>query len=201
MSPEATFRAKAPKLMRRLMAENFGFEVMDTAAISGNGGWESNGFTAFQELRPTVQGSRGGWSWFQWTGPRRRAFEEFCKKNGLGLRSDEAATEFLVLELKTTENRAVAAVKRAHTLRAKVVAFEMAYERAGVKHYDGRERWAKIAMDAYSKSAGPVIVQPAPTPVPPPPDVPAPPTTVPRRPRGLLAALLDLIRYLFKKEK
>jgi hypothetical protein len=42
------------------------------------------------------------------------------------------------------------------------VAFEAAYERAGVKHYPSRKQWASIAADAYAK-AGPHA---APTPLP-----------------------------------
>ena len=69
--PEAFFREMAPRLMR-LLIEDFNLTVTDAAAIMGNGGHESLGFTKLQEMKPTVKGSRGGWGLMQWTGPRRR---------------------------------------------------------------------------------------------------------------------------------
>lgn len=196
MTPEATFRSKAPVLMARLMKE-FPWDVLDAAACAGNGGHESNGFTAFQEIAPTVKGSRGGWSWMQWTGIRRRAFEDFCKEKGYGLKSDEAATEFLILELKTSEKRAVAMTKAAVGLKAKVEAFEMGYERAGVKHYPSRLKWAEIALDAYKKAQG---VNPALNPPIDPPTKPAAPPPLPEAPKGLLRAIIDLLIAIFKRK-
>ena len=37
---------------------------------------------------------------------------------------------------------------KATTLEAKVIAFEKAFLRAGVKHYPSRQQWAKVALDA-----------------------------------------------------
>lgn len=191
MTPEQTFRAKAPALMTRVIRE-FQFSVDDAAAIAGNGGHESRGFTAFQEEKPTVAGSRGGWGWFQWTGPRRRQFEAFADGFKMDRKSDAAQIEFLVHELKTTERAAILKTKAAKGLLGKVKAFELGYERAGVKHYESRERWAKIALDAYTKAQGqdPAVI-------PPPPDVEPIPT---QKPRGLLAAIIDLILAIFKRK-
>lgn len=179
MTAEQTFRSKAPWLMRRLIAE-FNISILDAAAIAGNAGHESGGLVKLQEVKPTVKGSRGGYGWFQWTGPRRRAFEAFCAKSGLNISSDEANYQFLAHELSTTESKAIPAVKKAKDLPAKVIAFEQAYERAGVKHYDSRVRWAEIALEAHKlDSAAPAPVPPppppAPAPVPPPPDIEPPP--------------------------
>lgn len=154
MSPDATFRAKAPVLMQRLLAEDFGFNIDDVCAIAGNAGHESAGFTKLQEIAPTVKGSRGGFGWFQWTGPRRRTFEAFCKNSGLAPTSDEVNIAFIIRELKTTERAAVEKTKAAPLLADKVVAFEAAYERAGVKHYPSRLRWAQIARDAWYAAKG-----------------------------------------------
>lgn len=163
---EAVFRVKVPKLMARLVQEGFGFSVEDAAAIAGNAGHESGGFSKLQEIKPTVPGSKGGYGWFQWTGPRRRQFEAYSKQNGLLPSSDEANTAFLIHELKTTERKAIDAVKSATTLADKTVAFEKAFERAGIKHYPSRIKWAQIALDAYGRAVAVVI--------PPPPDIPAP---------------------------
>lgn len=200
MSAEKTFRQKAPWMMRRLISE-FTFSISDAAAIAGNAGHESLGFTKLQEMKPTVEGSRGGYGWFQWTGPRRRAYEAWCKEKKLDPASDEANYGFLAHELRTTEKRAIDATKKAKTFRDKVVAFEMAFERAGVKHYDSRVRWAEIALDAYSKAGAKpdAPVQPtSPAPSPPPqpkPDIPSPPPAAPTEPepsgkKGIANAVL-----------
>lgn len=161
MSAEQTFRAKAPGIVLMLLGD-FPLDPADGFAIVGNAGHESAGFTILQEIKPTVKGSKGGWGWFQWTGSRRRAFEAYCKRNKLDPASDKANYAWLFIELKGDERKAIGAVRAAANRDAKVVAFEAAYERAGVKHYDSRRYWASIAADAYVK-AGP---HPSPTPLP-----------------------------------
>jgi hypothetical protein len=165
----------------------FGFDNRDIAAIMGNGGHESAGFLKLQEIKPVVKGSRGGFGIFQWTGPRRRAYEAWCAQNGHDPTSYEANIGFLIHELKGPEKRAVSAVKNAPTLAQKVIAFEKAYERAGVKHYDSRQAWALKALAALT-----VYNQPPPKPVeplPPPPDIPAP---EPKEARNKDDAVIDL---------
>jgi hypothetical protein len=146
------FKRKAPQYMRLLMRD-FGFSLLDAAAILGNAGHESGGFTAMQERKPMVPGSRGGWGWFQWTGPRRRAFEAYVARNNLDPRSDDANYGFLFVELNGPERRAVAETKAAKGLENKVEAFEMAFERAGIKHYPSRITWAERALAAWNESA------------------------------------------------
>jgi hypothetical protein len=162
MTDDMLFRATAPRHMRQLMAD-FGFDKHDSAAVFGNAGHESNGFRSMQEIKPAVPGSRGGYGWFQWTGPRRKAFEAYCTRNGLAPASDAANYAWLFVELSGPEKKAVAAVKNASELRAKVEAFEKAFERAGVKHYDSRERWARIALEAFDAAP---LADPVPSPPP-----------------------------------
>ena len=95
---EATFRTKAPLAMRRLMRE-LCLTKIEAAAIMGNAGHESAGLTIMQEVKPTVPGSRGGYGWFQWTGPRRVAFAKWCAENRLEMSSDAANIGFLIVEL------------------------------------------------------------------------------------------------------
>ena len=157
------FRAKAPKVMADLMRD-FDLSVEDAAAILGNLAHECNGFRTLQETKPTVAGSRGGWGWAQWTGPRRRQFEAWCLRKAYSPSSDVANYSFLYRELKGLEGepslKAVKATKAASGLRAKVIAFELAFLRAGIKHYDSRTEWALRAMKAWTDNK-----------VPPPPDV------------------------------
>lgn len=194
MNAEATFRAKAPGIMAKLLSD-FPIGVEDAAAIMGNAGHESKGLTDDQEDKPTVPGSRGGLNWMQWTGPRRRAMEAYCARNKLDPNSDAAAYKWLFLELKGiegTEGKAIAKTVAAKTLDDKVVAFEKAFLRAGVKHYESRKQWARIAMDAWKKAGNPASLPTQPdVPTYPQPE-PAPSTSKPARGRFVLIAVLLL---------
>lgn len=178
---EAHFRATAPLYMRKLMAD-FDLSDLDAAAVFGNAGHESKGLTDDQEDKPVVPGSRGGRNWMQWTGPRRRELEDYCKRNKLDPDSDEAAYKFLFVELKGPENKALRALKKAITLKEKVIAFEVAFLRAGVKHYPSRLEWAEIALDALG-GAAPAVE----------PDTPSKHETPASEPRNWIVALLELV--------
>jgi hypothetical protein len=145
---EQLFVEKSGWIMERLMDE-FGLQDFQAAGILGNIGHECAGFQQFQELG--VSG-RGGFGWCQWTGPRRIEFERFCHDNGLSSRSDEANYGNLKRELRTTEKGAIAALKQSRSLSAAVRAFEGAFERARVKHFDRRERWATLALGPFRRA-------------------------------------------------
>lgn len=176
MNPEAHFRATAPAYMRKLVADFPMLDLQDAAAIFGNLGHESLGFTKLQEMEPAVKGSKGGWGWAQWTGPRRRAFEAWCKKHGKDPAADATNYAYLFLELKGiegTESAAVGKVAAAVGLEEKVRAFENAYLRSGVKNYESRMKWARIAVDAL-RASEPVPEPPKPAPRPTTPPAPSP---------------------------
>jgi hypothetical protein len=101
-----------------------------------------------QELNPTVRGSRGGWGWAQWTGPRRKAFEAFARANGLDPSSYEANYAFLRHELRGSHKGALTALKNASGLEGKTRAFENKYEGAGIKGYGSRYNYARQALKA-----------------------------------------------------
>lgn len=151
----AFFVQESPKVMAALIAR-FGLDVIEGAAITGNTGHETGGYRFMQELHPVVAGSAGGLGLCQWTGPRRRAYVAFCSAKNLDPNSIEAGIAFLIHELETTEKRGLDAVRRPGTLEDKVKAFENAFERAGVKAYASRSKYARLALDAYS--AKPVSV-------------------------------------------
>jgi hypothetical protein len=151
MKPEENFKRVVEHYGPRLKAL-FPFTYDDVAAIFGNLGHESNGMTAMQEYGIEITDPKapergpGGWSWAQWTGPRRRQFFSYSRTKDLLPNSMEAAFRFLVEELNTTEAKAVQAVIQPLDLYGKVVAFERAYERAGVKNYNARLKWAVLAQ-------------------------------------------------------
>lgn len=139
----------APQYMQRFV-NDFQVTKEDASAVFGNAGYESNGFTSLQEIKP-IGGGRGGYGWFQWTGPRRREFEAYCKRNNFDPSSNDANYKFLFVELTSTEKSAIPKLKAASTLKDKVIAFEESFERAGIKRYDERYKWAQLAYDAYNK--------------------------------------------------
>ena len=149
----AIFRAKVPGLARRLQQDIPGLSVEDVAAIWGNAGHESYGFQIWNQIRGTAFG------WFQWDGVRRKQFEAWAKARNLQVRSDEANYGFLVHELRGPEKRSVAAVKAATGLKAKTIAFEKAFERAGIKYNDRRLAWAEVALKAIQSGT---VAQPDP---------------------------------------
>lgn len=125
----------------------------DALAILGNLAHESGGFKSLQEKKPLVEGSAGGYGYGQWTGPRRRAYLAWCKQHGLDPASHDANAGFLIFELQTSEAAAIPKTRKAKTLYDKVVAFELGFERAGIKHYDSRFTWAQRAAKALPPQA------------------------------------------------
>jgi hypothetical protein len=144
-----SFDKIAPVYMRKLM-NDFDVDLLSAAAVFGNAGYESNGFRTLQEISPTIPGSEGGWGWFQWTGPRRDDFEDYARRNGYDLSAPETNYKWLFLELLGAEKAAIPALMYASTLEEKVVAFEETFERAGIKRYPERIKWAKRALKAYN---------------------------------------------------
>ncbi len=154
-SAEVHFRAVAPAFMRRLLSDFPQLGELDAAAVFGNAGHESKGLTDDQEDTPVVAGSKGGRNWLQWTGVRRRQLEAFAEEQMLDPDSDEAAYQFMVQELRTTEKRSITALRQAKSLETKTKAFMNANLRPGVPHLDQRVRWAKIALEALRGSYKP----------------------------------------------
>src|SRR4030081_1910210 len=93
----AGFDARAGWVVTRLMVDVAALKLNHAGAIVGNLGGES-GLKVVNELHPLVRGSRGGWSWGQWTGKRRDGMDRFCTENGLDVAGDEAAYRWLVAE-------------------------------------------------------------------------------------------------------
>ena len=148
--PFALFREKAPGVMRRLMSE-FGLSDFQAAGILGNIGHECAGFRTFQEggKRP----GSGGWGWLQWTGPRRREFEDWTRRRGLDASSDEANYGFLSVELNGSEGRRVLGPLRGTAnLNAATEVFMREFERPGEPLLDSRIRYANMALAEYRRA-------------------------------------------------
>jgi hypothetical protein len=150
------FKALAPRMMRDLMRDFTPLADFQAAGIVGNGGGESAGFTQIQERHPTVPGSKGGLGFFQWTGMgtaakpgRRRVFEALLKEMGRGPDSYDANYEMLRRELKGPERRTIPKLRTAKDIDEATRIFMASFERPGIPHYEGRVKWAKMALEAY----------------------------------------------------
>lgn len=148
------FNEWAAIFMPRLMAD-FKLSVEDAAAIIGNAGHESGGFQSLQEIKPLVPGSKGGYGIMQWTGPRRREYEAYCKRNNLDPAHMETNYKFLFVELKGPEGRVLPKLRKAKGLDAKVEVFCKGFLRPGIVHMESRKKWAQRALDAYENRHGP----------------------------------------------
>lgn len=127
---------------QRLMADlmdRYGLTREQAAGIVGNLAHESGNFTQLQELNPLVPGSRGGFGYAQWTGPRRRQFEAWAAANGLDPTSYEANAGFLFHELDNTgEGRVLDVIRRMSTADASAEAFSNVFLRPGIPHMQSR---------------------------------------------------------------
>jgi hypothetical protein len=140
--------------MRRLM-DDFGLTAEDAAAIVGNAGHESGGFQSLQEKKPLIPGSRGGYGIMQWTGPRRKAYEAYCRRHGYKPSDMDANYKFLFVELKGPEGRNVLPkLKAAPSLDAKVEVFCNVFLRPGVPHMGSRKVWTARAITAFRAQNG-----------------------------------------------
>lgn len=99
MPGTGTWEVRGGWVVRALM-KDAGLSIEQAAGLVGNLGYESAGFATLQEITPLVAGSKGGYGWAQWTGSRRRNFEQWCAENALFPHSDEANYGFLLHELR-----------------------------------------------------------------------------------------------------
>jgi len=137
-------------VMQRLSTDpDLKLQPHHAAGVVGNLATETGWFKNMQEIQPTVAGSRGGYGWAQWTGPRRQQFEAFARDKGLDINSDEANYQFLKQELLTTERPALEQLKQATNYQEASDAFMAGYERPGVAATGSRHRNARKLMMAF----------------------------------------------------
>lgn len=130
--------------------KDFGGTPEDAAAVFGNAGHESAGYKSLQEIKPIVPGSRGGYGIMQWTGPRRREYEAYCKRNNLDPADMDSNYKFLFVELKGPEGRVLPKMFAAKGLNAKTKVFSETFLRPGIPHMESRYKWSRRALDAWN---------------------------------------------------
>ena len=96
------------------LKEAYGLTTEQAAGIVGNLAHETGDFKFMQEIEPVVPGSKGGYGFAQWTGPRRRSFEKWAEENALDISSYEANLGYLMHEIdNTSEGRFMEDLKEA----------------------------------------------------------------------------------------
>lgn len=154
------FTDKVRKYNARLM-KDFQINEVQACGIWGNLGTETGGFTALQEKKPLVKGSRGGYGWMQWTGPRRKKYEAWCKAKGLDPAADETNYTYLIHETLTDEWKSIQQVRKTTTIEAATETFMKLNLRPGIPHLKNRIEWAKKAQGALKSDVSTVVTSAA----------------------------------------
>lgn len=143
----------APIYIKRL-ADDVGITPEQSAGIFGQLGYESAGLQAINEYQPVVPGSRGGFGWAQWTGPRRRAFESWAAENRADVSDPEANYQFLLHELTATpEGRVLDDIRQAPDAISAGRTFTDRFLRPGIPAYENRDSWTQKAMNLIMPTA------------------------------------------------
>ncbi len=143
--PPGAFADKAGAVRDRLQAD-LGLTPEQAAGIVGHLGHES-GLEGINERHPLVPGSRGGFGWAQWTGPRRVDFENWARERNLDPASDEANYGYLVHDLTINHPGILAALRGARNVTEAVQAF-MPFEAPGKVALGDRVAKAEQALGA-----------------------------------------------------
>jgi hypothetical protein len=153
------FDQKAPFIMRRLLNDFPAFKDFHAAAILGNMGRETGGFTLMQEVRP--RSGRGGLGWLQWTGPRRVDFEKFCEPPNPSTATDEGNYNFMKHEMLGKEHVAREAFEITTNLDDATRVFMSRYERPGVEALEERKTFARRALVLFRSAPAVEVDTPA----------------------------------------
>src|SRR5699024_6016416 len=137
----------APRAIASL-SRDLQISPQQAAGVVGQLGFESEGLQAINERQPVVPGSRGGYGWAQWTGPRRKQFESWAADQGLDISTPEANYGFLVHELTNTpESRVLDAIRQAEDAQSAGRVFTDKFLRPGIPNHEGRQSWTEKAMN------------------------------------------------------
>jgi hypothetical protein len=147
------------RLYGERLQKDLGISVEQAAGIFGNLSVETGGFTLLQEKNPIVAGSRGGYGWMQWTGPRRRAYEAWAQANNLNPADDETNYRYLVKETMTDEKASLSALKRTTSPETAAKSFCEKNLRPGIPHIERRQTEARKAYDILMKKTAPVVAE------------------------------------------
>ena len=122
--------------------------------FGGNFAVESGFDAGINERNPLVEGSRGGFGYAQWTGPRRRQLEAFAQANGAPVHDPNVQLDFLMHELATTEKGAAQAIFAAQDPATAARLVSEKFLRPGIPHLDRRMAETQALAQALSAGGG-----------------------------------------------
>lgn len=130
------------------LEEVFGLEDFQAAAIVGNLDQETGGFKFMQELDPTVKGSKGGYGFAQWTGPRRKAFETWASQNNLDISSYDANFGFLVHEIQNNDYfiKVMEKLSKTKNIDEATEVFSKGYLKPGIPKMNQRKKKSRLYL-------------------------------------------------------
>ncbi|HMH69781.1 MAG TPA: phage tail tip lysozyme [Candidatus Saccharimonadales bacterium] len=158
-------KERRSNLITALMKDYPPMTAAQASGVVGNFMHESGG----TDLPPDVNeggrkgppGFSGGYGWAQWTGGRQKGFIDFAIKNGFMASASEHANDganyaWLKFEFANAEKTTIPALLASppNDPEAAAVAFEAAFERAGVPALTQRKAGAKQAFDEYNAGVG-----------------------------------------------
>ncbi len=106
--------------------------------VAGNMAVESEFDPGINERNPVVPGSRGGFGLNQWTGPRRRQYEQFAQARGVDPSDLDTQLDFTMWELGNTEKSAATRLSTAQTPEEAARIYSESFLRPGIPHLDRR---------------------------------------------------------------
>ena len=131
------------------LKSQFGMTTEQAAGFVGNLWHETGGFKFMQELKPTVNGSKGGLAFAQWTGERRDDFENLLKELGdLPAESYEGNWAMISEEFDTTEKSALNKILNTDSVVEAAKATSNHYLRPGKPQLNKR---VSAAEDIYKR--------------------------------------------------
>jgi hypothetical protein len=140
-------KADIASRLKQDLQRDFGLNEVQAAAFVGNLAHESGGFKSLQEIQPMIPGSRGGYGYAQWTGPRRRQFEGWTAEKGLDPTSYDANYGFLKHELSNTpERRVLNALRQANDPATATQIVSDQFLRPGIPGMGSRQRWTQRVL-------------------------------------------------------
>ena len=139
------------------LKRDFDLTTMQASAIVGNLATETDNFNTLQEYKPVVEGSRGGYGFAQWTGPRRKRYEAWTKENELDPSTYEANYGYLKYELSNTDpeignmgKNTIKRLKKATNLNEATATVMNGYLKPGIPHLDKRQNSAAFILGLFN---------------------------------------------------
>ena len=141
-----------PEIVRQGLLDR-GLPAHIADAFVMNGDDESGLDPGINEIQPLVPGSRGGFGLWQWTGPRRVAYEQFAQQRGAPLGDVDAQLDFLMTELQGPESRAARSILSAPDASSAAVAIARDFLRPAPENLEKRIRRYAGGQGMPSRSA------------------------------------------------